>query len=56
MIRETTPATITPDIKRICSLVSENEPLYVSIHPAPGMSPQNCFPNVASLVEQVGGN
>ena len=55
MLKETTPMAITPEIVNLCKSISEDVPLYVRVDPAPGMTYQNCFPNVASLVEQVGG-
>ena len=55
MKNETTPTIITPKIKEYCKDISDVTPLYVYVHPAPGMEFNNCFPNVSSLVKQIGG-
>ena len=55
MKNETTPPVITPEIRRFCKEISDAEPSYVVVAPAPGMAIQNCFVNVSSIVDQVGG-
>ena len=55
MKSETTPTIFTPKIKEYCKCISDALPVYVDVHPAPGMKCDNCFPNVSSLVEQIGG-
>ncbi len=55
MRKETTPMEITTQIRNYCMEISDSAPVYVIVSPAPGMTPQNCFQNVSSLVEQVGG-
>ena len=55
MKSETTPTVLTPKIKEYCKCISDATPVYVDVHPALGMNFNNCFPNVSSLVEQIGG-
>ena len=55
MKSETTPKIITPKIKEYYKDISEAIPVYVYVHPASGMKCNNCFPNVSSLLEQIGG-
>ena len=55
MRHETTPPTISPEIKSFCKSICGGEPIYISVIEAPEMELNNCFPNVDKLVKEGGG-
>ena len=51
-----TPETITPAISALCcKLVSNPQPVYLSVTPAPGADPSDCFVVVQRQVRERGG-
>lgn len=52
---ETTPLAISEEIKQFCKSICDGTPQYISVLPAPGATPHNCFPNVDRIVEVGGG-
>mgnify|MGYP001632437029 CR=1 FL=1 len=56
MANETTPSVITEEIKHLCGTIQPSTiPFFVEVYPFQGMQINECFPNVKSVVEKLGG-
>jgi hypothetical protein len=50
-----TPYQITPAIERLLKRLSGTSPVFVSVSPEPGASPDECFSTVERKIQQTGG-
>jgi hypothetical protein len=55
LLRETTPAQTTPDLRAFVQELGAEEPTLVPVVPGPGSEPGWCYRNVARVVAEEGG-